>query len=196
MTQQEELAALRLLVEKQKELLEEKERIIQKQNIQIENMIQALLHARKKLFGPSTEVSVQTEGQMSLFESVQELAKDLGLEQKKITVRPYTRTARQPGVRAEMLAGLPQEIEEYIIPADEKCSVCSGKLVTVGKKLVRTEVEFVPAKLVVKHIIQQVAKCSVCGTAAGENPACHSRRPRSPPRRCPTPFPPRRWSPR
>ena len=173
MTQQEELAALRLLVEKQKELLEEKERIIQKQNIQIENMIQALLHARKKLFGPSTEVSVQTEGQMSLFESVQELAKDLGLEQKKITVRPYTRTARQPGVRAEMLAGLPQEIEEYIIPADEKCSVCSGKLVTVGKKLVRTEVEFVPAKLVVKHIIQQVAKCSVCGTAAGENPACH-----------------------
>lgn len=173
MTQQEELAALRLLVEKQKELLEEKQRIIDKQNIQIENMIQALLHARKKLFGPSTEVSVQTEGQMSLFESVQELAKDLGLEQKKITVRPYTRTARQPGVRAEMLAGLPQEIEEYIIPADEKCSVCSGKLVTVGKKLVRTEVEFVPAKLVVKHIIQQVAKCSVCGTAAGENPACH-----------------------
>ena len=173
MTQQEELAALRLLVEKQKELLEEKQRIIDKQNIQIENMIQALLHARKKLFGPSTEVSVQTEGQMSLFESVQELAKDLGLEQKKITVRPYTRTARQPGVRAEMLAGLPQEVEEYIIPADETCRVCGGKLVTVGKKLVRTEVEFVPAKLVVKHVIQQVAKCSVCGTAEGENPACH-----------------------
>ena len=39
MTQQEELAALRLLVEKQKELLEEKQRIIDKQNIQIENMI-------------------------------------------------------------------------------------------------------------------------------------------------------------
>ena len=173
MTQQEELAALRLLVEKQKALLEEKQRIIDKQNIQIENMIQALLHARKKLFGPSTEVSVQTEGQMSLFESVQELAKDLGLEQKKITVRPYTRTARQPGVRAEMLAGLPQEIEEYIIPTDEKCSVCSGKLVTVGKKLVRAEVEFVPAKLVVKPIIQRVAKGSVCGTAAGETPACH-----------------------
>ena len=73
-------------------------------------------HLRKKLFGPSTEVSVQTEGQMSLFESVQELAKDLGLEQKKITVRPYTRTARQPGVRAEMLAGLPQEVEEYLNP--------------------------------------------------------------------------------
>ena len=138
-------------------------------------MIQALLHARKKLFGPFTEVSVQIEAQMSLFESVQELAKDLGLEQKKITVRPYTRTARQPGVRAEMLAGLPQEVEEYIIPADETCRVCGGKLVTVGKKLVRTEVEFVLAKLVVKHVIQQVAKCSICGTAAGENPACHSQ---------------------
>lgn len=72
-----------------------------------------------------------------------------------------------------MLAGLPQEVEEYIIPADETCSVCGGKLVTVGKKLVRTEMEFVPAKLVVKHAIQQVAKCSICGTVAGENPACH-----------------------
>ena len=189
MTQQEELAALRLLVEKQKELLEEKQRIIDKQNIQIENMIQALLHARKKLFGPSTEVSVQTEGQMSLFESVQELAKDLGLEQKKITVRPYTRTARQPGVRAEMLAGLPQEVEEYIIPADETCRVCGGKLVTVGKKLVRTEVEFVPANSRWRNAVY-------AGRPKGRTRPAISRRPRSPPRRCPTPFPPRRWSPR
>ena len=45
MTQQEELQFLRTLVEKQKEQLAEKERIIEKQNIQIENMIQALLHA-------------------------------------------------------------------------------------------------------------------------------------------------------
>ena len=86
-------------------------------------MIQALLHARKKMFGPSTEAKGQIEGQLSLFESVQALAKDLGLEQKKITVKPYTRRPRQPGVRAEMLASLPQEIEEYIIPPDDRCSV-------------------------------------------------------------------------
>lgn len=32
----------------------------------------------------------------------------------KISVKQYNRTARQPDVRAEMLAGLPEEIEEYI----------------------------------------------------------------------------------
>ena len=79
MTQQEELQFLRALVEKQKEQLAEKERIIEKQNIQIENMIQALLHARKKIFGASTEMTKQVEGQMSLFESVPELAKQLGV---------------------------------------------------------------------------------------------------------------------
>ena len=136
MTQQEELAALRSLVEGQKRELEKKDRIIKEKDdwieqqderierqderirqldIQIENMLQVLLHARKKIFGPSTEAKGQIEGQLSLFESVQELAKDLGLEQKKITVRPYTRIPRQTGVRAEMLSGLPQEIEEYIL---------------------------------------------------------------------------------
>lgn len=55
MTEQEELQMLRALVERQKQELKDKERIIEerdskirKQNIQIDNMIQALLHARKK----------------------------------------------------------------------------------------------------------------------------------------------------
>ncbi len=180
MTQQEELPALKHLVKKLQEQLAEKDEIIEKQNsqlekqrIQIENMIQALLHARKKLFGPSTETTKQIEGQLFLFEEAQKLAEELGVEQKKITVKPYTRTPRQPGVRAEMLAGLPKEIEEYVIPEGEACSKCGGKLKVVGQRIVRTEVEFEPAKLKVKQIIQQVSKCTVCGTEGAENPNCH-----------------------
>ena len=164
MTEHEELLILRTLAAKQAQELEANKRTIaerdekirkqniRKQNIQIDNMIQALLHARKKLFGPSTEVT-QTNGQLSLFESVQELAEQLDLSKKKITVRPYKRTARQPGVREEMLAGLPQEVEEYVLPAEEKCSICGGEMKVTGKKVVRTEVEFQPAKLIVKQII-------------------------------------------
>lgn len=62
MTQQEGLVALRSLVEGQKRELEKKNRVIEQQDrrirqldIQVENMIQALLHARKKIFGSSTE---------------------------------------------------------------------------------------------------------------------------------------------
>lgn len=37
----------------------------------------------KKLFGPSTEVSKQVDGQLSLFESTQELAEQLNLSKTK-----------------------------------------------------------------------------------------------------------------
>ena len=160
---------------KQSEQIEERNERIEKLNIRLENMIQALLHARKKLFGPSTECTKQVEGQLSLsiFETSQELARELAEGQKKITVKPHTRVARQPGVREEMLAGLPKEIEEYVIPADETCSVCGGDLKIIGKRLIRTEVEFEPAKLKVKQIVQQIAKCTVCGTDKGDNPSCH-----------------------
>jgi transposase len=173
MTEHEELLKLRSLVQTQQEAMEAKDRIIEKQNIQIENMIQALLHARKKLFGSSTEVTKEVDGQLSLFETAQELAGELKREQKKITIPAYTRKARQPGIRAEMLSGLVQEIEEYIIPKTDTCTICGGDLTIVGKRVVRTEVEFVPAKLIVKQIVQQVAKCSVCGTGENEQEACH-----------------------
>ena len=86
MTEHEELLMLRALAAKQaqeleasRKIIKERDEKIRKQNIQIDNMIQALLHARKKIFGPSTEVSRQVDGQLSLFESVQELAEQLNL---------------------------------------------------------------------------------------------------------------------
>ncbi len=173
MTGQNELLILRALVKKQQEELAAKDEIIAKQNIRIENMVQALLQARKKLFGPSTETSKKLDGQLSLFESTQELAKELSNEQKKITVPSHTRKARQPGVRQEMLAGLPQEIEEYIIPDDAACFKCGGELTIIGKRIVRTEVTYEPAKLKVKQIVQQIAKCTQCGKDGSENPKDH-----------------------
>ncbi len=185
MTEHEELLMLRSMAEKLKEELAAKDKTIEvqqvqignqkdqieKQRIQIENMIQALLQARKSLFGASSEVT--SPGQMNLFKTTQELAKELFKEQKKITVPSHKRTARQPGVRAEMLSSLPKEIEEFIINPEETCSICNGELKIIGKKLIRTEVEFIPAKLKVKQIVQQVAKCTKCGTGESENPKDH-----------------------
>ena len=183
MTEHEELLMLRALAAKQaqeleasRKIIEEGDEKIRKQNIQIDNMIQALLHARKKIFGPSTEVSRQVDGQLSLFESVQELAEQLNLSKAKITVKPYKCTARQPGVRVEMLARLPEEIEEYIIPPEEKCSICGGEMKVIGKRVVRTEVEFRPAKVIVKQIVQQIAKCTDCGEKGSPNVKSHFRK--------------------
>ena len=169
MTEKEELQMLRELVKKQKLQLSEKEEIIRRQQIQIENMTQALLHARKKMFGSSSEVSTGYE-QLCLFEETTELAKALLKEQETIVVKEHKRTPRKPGIRKEMLAGLPKEIEEYIIDAEEKCSVCGGDLEVIGKEIVRTEVEFKPATLIVKQIVRQVAKCKVCGSNGNDRP--------------------------
>ena len=125
MTEKEELQMLRELEKKQKLQLSEKDEVIRRQQIQIENMTQALLHARKKMFGRSSEVSTGYE-QLCLFEETTELAKALLKEQETIVVKEHKRTPRKPGIRKEMLAGLPKEIEEYIIDAEEKCSVCGG----------------------------------------------------------------------
>jgi transposase len=57
--------------------------------------------------------------------------------------------------------------------SEETCSVCRSELKIIGKKLVRTEVEYIPAKLKVKQIVQQVAKCTKCGTGESENPKDH-----------------------
>ena len=151
-------------IEKQQEELEKKDEIIRKKEIQIEHMIQALLHARKKLFGRSSEV---TKGQLFLFETNQELAKQLSMEQKKVTVKEYKRTPRQPGIREELLAGIPKVIEEYVIPEDDTCSVCGAPLKIIGKQIVRTEVEFIPAKVRVVQVVRQVAKCTECGIKEG-----------------------------
>ncbi len=183
MTEQKELQLLRELlkkkeaeikkwnstIEKQSGVIEKQEKTIEKQQIQIDNMIQALLHARKKLFGSSSEKS-QIEGQMSLFDSVQELAEELFQGQKKITVKPYERKPRKAGVRAEMLASLPKEGEEFIVNPDEMCPKCGSALKEIGKEVIRTEVEYIPAKLKVKQIVRQVTKCESCGKKGSENP--------------------------
>ena len=177
MTEKEELQMLRDLVKKQKlqltekdSMLREKDEIIRRQQIQIENMTQALLHARKKIFGKSSEVSTGYE-QLCLFEETTELTKALLKEQETIVVKEHKRTPRKPGIRKEMLAGLPKEIEEYIIDAEEKCSVCGGELKVIGKEIVRTEVEFKPATLIVKQIVRQIAKCKSCSSDGNDRPA-------------------------
>ena len=172
MTEHEELLMLRALVEKQKKEIEKKDETIRRQNIQIESMLQALLHARKQRFGRSSEAT-EFPGQLSLFDTNEELAKALEENIEQITVPSHKRTPRKPGVRKEMLSSLPKEIEEYVINDEDSCSKCGSPLEVVGKEIVRTEVEYVPAKLIVKQIVRQIAKCTKCGTEESEHPNQH-----------------------
>ena len=46
----------------------------------------------------------------------------------------------------------------------------------IGKRIVRTEVEFRPAKVIVKQIVQQIAKCADCGEKGSLNEKSHFRK--------------------
>ena len=127
----QELLELRRLVQEQEQKIEHQSHQLRQQQIQIENLTQALLHARKKLFGPSTEVT-QTEGQMSLFEQ-EELLHSLRQGQEEIVITEHKRKARQPGVRAEMIAALPVEVERCIVDPKEQFPICKSPLIKVGE---------------------------------------------------------------
>ena len=43
------------------------------------------------------------------------------------------------------------------------CKICGSELVKIGKKKVRSEMEYLPAKLIIKDYVQYVYKCIDCG---------------------------------
>ena len=66
MTEQDEIRRLKELIARQQLQPAEKDEIIRKQNIRIENMTQALLHAKKKIFGRSS-VNAPKQGVVTQF---------------------------------------------------------------------------------------------------------------------------------
>lgn len=63
-----------------------------------------------------------------------------------------------------MIKSLPHEVVECVLNEEESvCKICSSELKVIGKKKVRSEIEYIPAKLVMKDYVQYVYKCIECG---------------------------------
>ena len=165
--QQEEATRLREQVESLKKMLGERDAQIERQRIQIENLTQAVLHARKKMYGPSSEAA-QVTGQLNLFPEQERLLQELAKQQKEITAPEHTRKVRPAGVRSDTLSSLETEIERCVVSEEEACPVCGAQLTKAGEKAVRTEVLYEPAKLKVKQYVQEIKKCIKCGSQDSE----------------------------
>ena len=137
--------------------------------------MQALRHVQKKIYGPSSEKMSQ---QMSLFEENEKqiaFAKELSknLESVTVTKKERKQNSHRTGIRAEMLEHLDLKVVEYTLPEDASCSSCGGELKPIGKKVVRTNVEYEKAKLTVVQTVQWVEKCTQCGSENSDNPNDH-----------------------
>lgn len=129
----------------------------------VEALTQAILHASKQRFGASSEKTPQMEEQCSIFG---EEARDNEVlnAASVITIKEHKRPVRRKGDREKLTAGLPREIIECVLNSEEaKCEICGAEMKVIGKKKVRSEMEYIPAKLVMKDYVQYVYKCTKCG---------------------------------
>ena len=124
------LEELQAEVEKLNKIIAEKDAVIQQQNVQIENMLQAILHARKERFGAKSEATLP--GQFSLFTDEQQEALARALEeQKKEMAVPDKKpsVAKKSGVSRDKLAGLPVEVTVCELDPQEVCDLCGRRMV-------------------------------------------------------------------
>lgn len=128
----------------------------------VEVLTQAVLHAAKQRFGASSEKTPKIDGQCSfLDEASDEISEDV----KVIKIKEHKRPVRKKGDREKLIKSLPHETIECVLEPDDKiCKICGSELKIIGKKKIRSEIEYIPAKLVVKDYIQYVYKCTNCGT--------------------------------
>ena len=124
----------------------------------------------KKLFGTSSEKrKAQIEGQMSLFNEAEEAASENDPEPIPETiVREHTRKSKP--TNKDKYANLPKEVVIVELPESEmSCPECGTKLVRIGKKHIRDEVQFIPAEMKVISYYSAVYGCPEC--CAGNSPS-------------------------
>ena len=117
----------------------------------------------KKLYGRSSETSKTLNiGQMSLFDEAEIEASDKAKEPTLEDVEAYRRK-KFTGQREEKLKNLPHDRVLIKMHQDDMfCETCGTKLTRIGEEFVRTEVEYIPAKLRVIDYYREVYECRQC----------------------------------
>ena len=118
----------------------------------------------RKLYGRSTEQtsSLGIEGQMSLFDEAESSADSFAVEPDLKDVASYRRR-KFKGQREELLKDIPHEKKLCTLAEEDRfCEKCGTPLVSVGEEFVRTEIEFIPAKVRVIDYYRETFECRNC----------------------------------
>ena len=119
----------------------------------------------RKLYGTKSEKtsSLQIEGQMSLFNEAESCTDPDASELDLVEVEEHLRKRKYTGQREKLTGSLPHSKVLHTIDDSEKiCEKCGNVLVRVGEEFVRTEVEFIPAKLRVIDHYRETYECRAC----------------------------------
>ena len=133
---------------------------IQKEN---KNLKEENEYLKRKLFGTKSETSKSLGfEQLSLFDEAEAEANP-DEEQFILEEVKFNKKKKYKGQLDDKLSKLPHIEVIMTLPESELvCPVCNSKLVPVGKKFVRHEIEFVPAKLKVRDVYTTTYECRKC----------------------------------
>ena len=139
------------------------------QNLQTENqMLKAqIAQLQKMVYGSRTEKTKRilpetADGQLNLFNEAEIEAKRNASE-PCIEVPAHQRRKKQKDHTAELLAKFPHEECLITLPEEERvCKRCGTALTSMGKEKIRTEIEFIPAKVKVVDYYRESFQCLAC----------------------------------
>ena len=124
----------------------------------------------RKLYGTKSEKTstLEIEGQMSLFNEIETCADPDAHEPELVEIEKHLRKRKYTGQREELVKNLPHSKVLHTIDEREQiCDNCGSTMVKVGEEFVRTEVQFIPAKLKVIDQVMPEKRNSLYGEGSG-----------------------------
>ena len=133
---------------------------LEEENQQLRQQVSVL---QKHLFGRKSEkTSVVFDGQINLFDEAEEEAKKKPAEPPVKKIKEHSRK-QAASKREALLENLPHEEILYTLePEARKCKTCGEQVVSMGKELIRTEVQFIPAQLKIIDHVRESFECRPC----------------------------------
>lgn len=137
---------------------EEREKVMQEQ----------IDYLTKKYFGKSSEKRDDDfPGQMNLFNEAEACKDEVRPDEKDLISVP-AHTRKKKSTLADKFANLPKEKAYLDVPEEDRvCKKCNTPLEKIGEEYVRTEIEFIPAKLKLVEYYSINYGCPKCKVGAG-----------------------------
>ncbi|UNC91290.1 IS66 family transposase [Candidatus Contubernalis alkaliaceticus] len=145
------------------QLLEKLENRISQLEQENKKLHDTVEYLTRKLFGKSSEkTSSLPTGQMSLFDEAEIEANPKAPEPDLKEVQGYRRK-KFKGQRMELLKDIPRDKRLCTLAEEDRfCEECDTTLLSVGEEFIRTEVEYIPAKVRVIDYYRETFECRTC----------------------------------
>lgn len=133
---------------------------LEEENLRFKEQVDYL---RKHAFGRKTEkTAVVCEDQLSLFDEAEQQIKK-NVPKPEIQIIKEHKRKKYSGQKKELLENLPHEKKVITLTEDKRiCNRCQSKLVSMGEEFIRSELEYIPAKVKVIDIYRETFECRTC----------------------------------